>query len=122
MGAPEFVDATLAEIGRLPDDNRVIRQEMTEENTARLIVRLTEEAPPGKAFAAAMSEDLAEIPNTEVEWELNRSALSEALDTGMAPVVVEISGNTLIDLRGHHRRDPSRDGSVARTLECTFFV
>lgn len=98
-GAPEFVDATLAEIGRLPDDNRVIRQEMTEENTARLIVRLTDEAPPGKAFAAAMSEDLAEIPNTEVEWELNRSALSEALDTGMAPVVVEISGNTLTDLR-----------------------
>ncbi|MXW53219.1 MAG: efflux RND transporter permease subunit [Gammaproteobacteria bacterium] len=98
-GAPEFVNATLAEIGRLPDDDRVIREEMTEENTARLIVRLTDEAPPGKAFAAAMSDDLDEIPNTEIEWELNRSALSEALDTGMAPVVVEISGNTLSDLR-----------------------
>lgn len=98
-GAPEFVDATLAEVGSLPDDNRVIRQEMTEENTARLIVRLTDDAPPGKAYAAAMSEDLEEIPNTNVEWELNRSALSDALDTGMAPVVVEVSGNTFSDLR-----------------------
>ncbi|MCY3884280.1 MAG: efflux RND transporter permease subunit [Gammaproteobacteria bacterium] len=97
--ASDFVDATLAEIGRLPDDNRIIRQEMTEENTARLIVRLTEEAPPGNAFATAMSQDLDALPNTDVEWELNRSALSDALDTGMAPVVVEVSGNTFEDLR-----------------------
>ncbi|MCY4144646.1 MAG: efflux RND transporter permease subunit [Gammaproteobacteria bacterium] len=98
-GAPQYVEATLAEIGRLPDDDRIIRSEMTAENTARLTVRLTEEAPSGNAFADALRDDLDQLPDTEVVWELNRSALSDAFDTGVAPVVVEVSGLTIEDLR-----------------------
>ena len=98
-GAPQFVEATLAEIGKLPDDDRVIRSEMTGENTARLTVRLTEDAPSGNAFADELRDDLDQIPNTETVWELNRSALGDAFDTGAAPVVVEVSGITISDLR-----------------------
>ena len=99
--APDFVAATLAEVGRLPEDERIIRRESTEEHTARLTIRLTdtEESPPPTAYANALQDDLDQIPNAEVEWELNRSALSEVLDSGAAPVVVEISGSTLYEIR-----------------------
>ncbi|MCY3541501.1 MAG: efflux RND transporter permease subunit [Gammaproteobacteria bacterium] len=96
---PEYVAATLAEIGRLPDDERTIRREAAEENTARLTVRITDESPPANAYANALRDDLDQIPNADVEWELNRSALSEVLDSGDAPVVVEIAGSTLYDIR-----------------------
>ena len=96
---PEYVAGTLAEIGRLPDDERTIRREAAEENTARLTVRINDESPPAIAYANALSDDLDMIPNAEVEWELNRSALSEALDSDSAPVVVEISGSTIYDIR-----------------------
>lgn len=96
---PEYVAATYAEIGRLPDDERVIRREIAEENTARLTVRISDESPPAIEYANALQDDLDMIPNAEVEWELNRSALSEALDSGNAPVIVEIAGSTLYDIR-----------------------
>ena len=96
---PQYVAATLAEIGRLPDDERIIRREAAEENTARLTVRITDDSPPAIEYANALKDDLDMIPNAEVEWELNRSALSEALDSGSAPVVVEIAGSTLYDIR-----------------------
>lgn len=96
---PEFVAATLAEVGRLPDDERTIRREAAEENTARLTVRITDESPPANAYANALRDDLEQIPNAEIEWELNRSALSEVLDSGNAPVVVEIAGSTVYDIR-----------------------
>ncbi len=96
---PEFVAATLAEVGRLPDDERTIRREAAEENTARLTIRITDESPPVNAYANALRDDLDQIPNAEIEWELNRSALSEVLDSGGAPVVVEIAGSTLYDIR-----------------------
>ena len=96
---PEYVAATLAEVGRLPDDERTIRREAAEENTARLTVRITDESPPVNAYANALRDELDQIPNADVEWELNRSALSEVLDSGDAPVVVEIAGSTLYDIR-----------------------
>ena len=96
---PDFIAATLAEVGRLPDDERIIRREAAEENTARLTVRITDVSPPATAYANALQDDLEQIPNAEFEWELNRSALSDVLDSGDAPVVVEISGSTLYDIR-----------------------
>ena len=74
---PDFVAATLAEVGRLPDDERIIRREAAEENTARLTIRITDDSPPAIAYANALKDDLEQIPNAEVEWELNRSALSD---------------------------------------------
>lgn len=98
-GSAEYVEATLAEIGKLPDDNRIIRQELTEENTGRLTVRTKEDGPSGRAYAAELAEKLDVIPNTDIEWELNKSALSDALNTKSAPVVLEVAGNTIHDIR-----------------------
>ena len=39
--------ATLSEVGRLPEDGRSIRSELTEENTARVIARMTSDGPTG---------------------------------------------------------------------------
>lgn len=98
-GAPEYVEATLAEIGRLPDDNRIIRRELAEENTGRLTIRTVAEAPPGRVFAAELADDLSSLPDTDIEWELNQSALSDALSRDTATIVVEVAGNTLYDIR-----------------------
>ncbi len=98
-GNPEFVEATMAEVGRLPENSRMIRRESSEENSGRLIVRITEESPPGRFFADGLADDLENYENAEFTWELNRSALSEAVGTDSEPVVVEVDGSSIFDIR-----------------------
>lgn len=93
------VAAVLAEIGRLPEDERAIRSELTAENTARLIVRMTPAGPTGKEAAAQLGPVLDALPETDVDWEISRSALSDALGTAGPPVLVEVAGTSLPDLR-----------------------
>jgi HAE1 family hydrophobic/amphiphilic exporter-1 len=95
----EHVEATLSEVGRLPDDDRFITTELTEENTARVVVRLSAEGPSGGQLVASLAPALANIPETEIEWEVGASALSRALGTSGPPIVVEIAGQSLPDLR-----------------------
>ncbi len=92
------VSATLAEVGRIPDDDRVIRQEMSDEHTARLIVKVDEFGPRGRHVALALA-DAIELEDTTLSWEINRSALSDALGTSGVPVLVEVSGTALEDIR-----------------------
>ena len=96
--APHLV-ATLSEVGRLPEDERVIRTELTEENTARIIVRMAPTGPTGGDVARQLGPELADLPDTEISWEVTRSALTDALGASGPPIVVEISGNALEDLR-----------------------
>ena len=91
--------ATLSEVGRLPEDERVIRTELTEENTARIIVRMAPTGPTGGEIARQLGPELADLPDTEISWEVTRSALTDALGASGPPIVVEISGNALEDLR-----------------------
>ena len=91
--------AILSEVGRLPEDDRMVRTELTEENTARLTVRMANEGPPGRQLANSLSPALAALESTEVSWEVGSSALASALGSGGPPVVVEISGQSLPDLR-----------------------
>ncbi|MYD43276.1 MAG: efflux RND transporter permease subunit [Gammaproteobacteria bacterium] len=92
------VAATLSEVGRIPDDDRVIRQEMSDEHTARVIVRVYDSGPTGRDVALALSEAV-EFDDTTLDWEINRSALSDALGSSGVPVLVEISGTALEDIR-----------------------
>lgn len=92
------IAATVAEVGRIPDDDRVIQREMTEENTARILVRVDENGPTGRAVALALQDEV-ELENTSLSWEINRSALSDALGTSGVPVLIEISGVALDDIR-----------------------
>ena len=91
--------ATLAEVGRLPEDDRAIRTELTEENTARVSARMAAAGPTGRQIAAAMGPALEMLPDTEVSWEVSRSALTDSLGASGPPIVVEVAGNALPDLR-----------------------
>jgi len=91
--------AVLSEVGRLPEDDRTVRTELSEENTARLTVRMASEGPTGRQLAAGLSPALDALASTEVSWEVGSSALASALGTSGPPVVVEISGQSLPDLR-----------------------
>ena len=90
--------ATLSEVGRIPDDERIIRQEMSEEHTARIIARVGDLGPTGRDIALALSNQIS-LDNTSLDWEVNRSALSDALGTSGIPVLVEISGTAMPDIR-----------------------
>jgi HAE1 family hydrophobic/amphiphilic exporter-1 len=93
------VGAILAEGGRLPEDDRIVRIELTEENTARLTVRINDTGPTGRQLASALADELTALAETEVSWEVGESALAGALGSTGPPVVIEISGQSLPDLR-----------------------
>ncbi len=100
--------ATLSEVGRLPEDDRLIRSELTEENTARVIARMDVEGPTGRKVAGWLGPQLASLPMTDVNWEIGRSALTDALGTTGPPITVEVSGNALEDLRDGAERIKQR--------------
>ena len=91
--------ATLSEVGRLPEDDRSIRSELSEENTARIIVRMAPQGPTGRQVATWLAPELEGLPGTEVSWEVTRSALTDALGMAGPPILVEIAGESLDDLR-----------------------
>jgi HAE1 family hydrophobic/amphiphilic exporter-1 len=91
--------AVLSEVGRLPEDDRLVRTELTEEHTARLTVRMGPEGPAGRQLATDLGPALATLESTEVSWEVGSTALASALGTSGPPVVVEIAGQSLPDLR-----------------------
>ena len=95
----DSVAAILSEVGRLPEDSRMVRTEQTEEHTSRLTVRVAESGPTGRQFAAQLGPILEQLGSTDVDWEVGSSAVASALGTSGPPVAVEISGQALVDLR-----------------------
>lgn len=91
--------ATMSEVGKLPEDDRAIRSELTEENTARVLARMGPAGPTGRQVAASVGPALEALPDTEVAWEVGRSALTESLDAAGPPIVVEVAGSSFDDLR-----------------------
>jgi HAE1 family hydrophobic/amphiphilic exporter-1 len=99
QAAGEDLRALLSEVGRIPDDDRIIREERTGENTARILVRLAADGKTASQVVGAASKAVADLPNVEASWETGTSALASALGTTGAPIQVEISGSSLADLR-----------------------
>jgi HAE1 family hydrophobic/amphiphilic exporter-1 len=97
--AGEDMRAMLSEIGRIPEDDRLIREEQTEENTARPGVRLAAGGRSGARGVAAAAPIVAGLAEVEASWEVGASALSRALGTSGPPIAVEISGQSLENLR-----------------------
>jgi len=97
--AGEDLRAILSEVGRLPEDDRLIRQEQTEENTARISVRLAAGGKTARQVTEAAAGAVKMIPGLEASWEVGTSSLARALGTTGPPVVLEISGKSLVDLR-----------------------
>jgi len=97
--AGEHLTAMLSEVGRLPEDDRLIREEQTEENTARISVRLRAGGPSGSQIVSAAAPAVASLGRVEASWEVGSSALARALGTTGPPILVEISGQSLEELR-----------------------
>jgi HAE1 family hydrophobic/amphiphilic exporter-1 len=93
------LQAVLSEVGRLPEDDRTVRTELSEENTARLTVRMDQAGPTGRQLAVSLAPQIEGLESTDVSWEVSSSALASALGTSGPPIVVEISGQSLPDLR-----------------------
>ncbi|MCD4749387.1 MAG: efflux RND transporter permease subunit [Thermoanaerobaculales bacterium] len=97
--AGDDVDAVVTEVGRVPSDDRFIREERSEENSARLRVRLSREGRSAGEVIRAAAPAVAQLEGIEVEWDAGTSALARALGTGGAPIQVELTGRSLEDLR-----------------------
>jgi len=97
--AGDDLRAIFSEVGRLPEDDRLIREEQTEENTARIVVRLAAGGRTAGQVVAAAERAVAELSGVEAAWEVGSSALARALGSAGPPIVVEITGPSLVDLR-----------------------
>ncbi|KPL14218.1 MAG: hypothetical protein AMS26_11500 [Bacteroides sp. SM23_62] len=97
--AGDDLRAILSEVGRLPEDYHFIREERTGENTARIRVNLSAKGKTASQVVSAASSAVSSLPNVEVTWELGTSVLSRAIGTTGPPVQVEISGQSVADLR-----------------------
>ncbi len=104
------VEAVLAEVGRTPEDDRFIREEQAEENTARLKIRLGPDAPSVDSIVSRAAPAIAELRGVDVDWDIGASALARAMGVGGAPIEIEITGRSLEDLR-------RAAGRVRRVLE-----
>lgn len=99
LAAGSDLEAILSEVGRLPDDDRRIREERTDENTARILVSLKTGGKTAGQVVRAASPAVDSLPNVEASWETGNSALALALGTTGPPIQVEISGRSIDDLR-----------------------
>jgi len=97
--AGEHLAGTLAEVGRVPEDDRLVREEQAEENTARLVARLDPAGPRAREVIAASAPAIARLAGQQVGWELGGSGIARTLGTSGPPIVVEISGLSLAEIR-----------------------
>ncbi len=88
----------MAEIGRLPLDDRSIREELDEENTARLIVRLDARGPTARRFVEQIRPQVERLAGIEARWDVGTTALARSLGTSGPPIVVELQSDVLEDL------------------------
>jgi len=99
QAAGDDLVALQSEVGRLPEDDRLITAEQTEESTARVFALLAAGGRTGGQVVRAAAPALSELPGIEISWETGSSALARALGTSGPPIVVEIAGRSLSDLR-----------------------
>lgn len=112
QAAGEDVAAIMSEVGRLPEDDRLIQEEQTEENTARIVVRLREASRSGTQIVTQIEPLVGTMSNLEAQWEVGTTALARALGTTGPPIAIEISGQSLTDLR--EASETLREGLSAR--------
>jgi hydrophobic/amphiphilic exporter-1 (mainly G- bacteria), HAE1 family len=91
--------AVLSEIGRLPNDDRLIREQQTEENTAEIRLLLAAGGVSGGEVVQKAAPIVSRLHGLEVSWEVGSTALARALGTAGPPIVVEISGDSIEALR-----------------------
>lgn len=91
--------AMLSEVGRLPNDDRLIREQQTEENTAEIRLLLAAGGVSGAEVVQKAAPIVTRLHGIEASWEVGSTALARALGTAGPPIVVEIAGDSTDDLR-----------------------
>lgn len=97
--AGQDLEAILSEVGRLDDNERLVQEQYTAENTASLRVRLADGGISASKVVEAAAPAIEKLYGTEVDWQLGSSALTLALGKSGAAIEILISGNSLEDLR-----------------------
>jgi len=97
--AGDDLRAMLSEVGRLPNDDRLIREQQTEENTAEVRLLLAAGGQGGSTVVQKAVPVVEALHGVEASWEVGSTALSRALGTSGPPIVVEIAGDSIDDLR-----------------------
>ncbi len=98
--AGEDLEAVFSEVGEASRGRSLIREEQNEENTARIRVRLAAGGRSGREVAVRARSPVATLARLEASWQVGTSALARAVGRTGPPIVVEISGRSLPDLRG----------------------
>lgn len=93
------IGAILSEVGRLDDNDRLIREEQSEENTAEILVRLGIGENSATSVIESAVPAVEALYGTEVNWQVSTSALSQALGTTGPAIAVEVTGKSLEDIR-----------------------
>jgi HAE1 family hydrophobic/amphiphilic exporter-1 len=96
--------AMLSEVGRLPNDDRLIREQQTEENTAEIRLLLAAGGVSGGEVVQEAAPIVSRLHGIEASWEVGSTALARALGTAGPPIVVEIAGESTEDLRSSAER------------------
>lgn len=93
------IAAILSEVGRMDDNDRLIREEQSEENTAEMLVRLASGDRSASNVIDAAVPAVETLYGTEVNWQVGTSALSQALGTSGPAIAIEVTGKSLDDIR-----------------------
>lgn len=93
------LDAILSEVGKLDDDDRVIKEEHSAENTAEIRIRLKADSANASKIVNSASPLIANLYGTQVDWKVGSSILSTALGRAGPPIAIQLSSNSIEDLR-----------------------
>ena len=97
----DAVEGIYGEIGLLPEDPHLLREESTGENSATLRLALAPSAHRRSvpALIAVLDPVLTRLP-AEVSYQTDTTGLSDTIGVGAAPLTVEVRGRDLETLRG----------------------
>ncbi len=96
-----YVEGIYAEVGLLPEDEHLLSEEATGENTATIRVALTEPSlrPSAETLVTSLDPFLKRVPGTRVSYVMDESGLTSTLGVGSSPLTVEVRGRDLVELR-----------------------
>ena len=90
--------AIVAEVGRLPEDDRAIVEEPPDENQVRLIADLQPMGRSARDVAAAARAAIGALANQRAVWDVTSSRVMTALGVTDAPIAIDVSARALGDL------------------------
>ncbi len=96
-----YVEGIYSEVGLLPEDEHMLSEEATGENTATIRIALSDRArrPSAESLVTALDPFLKRVPGTSVNYVMDETGLTSTLGVGSSPLTVEIRGRDLSELR-----------------------